>query len=135
MIKSNIDLTSNEMFSRASLGSSVKIPRGLRAKWIVATEGLYRNESFYSSSQIQIVLTGNREERTEKRLCLEENSGNHCDCCGGYLLDIPWDRTYGLCRRCQKDMDDRFGNRPEDKMPWLKETAAMRRRGHNPLIW
>ena len=61
-MKSNIDLTENEMFSRPI--HEVK-------------------DDYDLSPEYQPVLTGNKEERELKQLFLEENSGNHCDCCGG----------------------------------------------------
>mgnify|MGYP003412324749 CR=1 FL=1 len=56
-----------------------------------------------------------------------------CDCCGAYLKTIPWDRTYGLCRKCQKDMEENYGNRKE--YPWAFDTEMRAERGVVSLRW
>lgn len=134
MIKSNIDLTENEMFSRPSMNRmpSVNLFRTIGAIFPWAVHFHEVKDDYDLSPEYQPVLTGNKEERELKQLFLEENSGNHCDCCGVYLLVIPWDRTYGLCRRCQHDMETNYGNKP--KYPW-EQQYSQRRGGTNPLYW
>lgn len=108
-MKSNIDLTSNEMFSRKQFRNRALEPR---------FEG---------------ILTGNREERYLKNLCEQEVTGDYCDCCGKYLKTIPWDRTYGLCKKCMDYCDKHYSDK--EKFPWGKEPDMRGRRGLNPLSW
>lgn len=79
-MKSNIDLTSNEMFSREKVAIT-KNGSDLIPKF----EG---------------IRTGDKRCRELKELCERESTGDYCDCCGSYLKTIPWDRTYGLCKKC-----------------------------------
>lgn len=117
MLKSNIDLTANGMFSRRSNGdnaiwrfSNVKFPL---IKWQPWQQSVVLGIK-------EVILTGNREQIERKKQYAEMNSGDTCDCCGEYLKIIPWDRTYGLCRKCGKDMEKKFGNKK--KYPWKYDT-------------
>lgn len=120
MMKSNIDLTSNEMFS--------KPVRNIPRRKIVASD---RSISDY----YELIFTGNKEKRTVKELCRRENSGNYCDCCGASLIKIPWDRTWGLCKQCLADIEKRYNDKFPYKFPWGKVPEMRARRGVNPLFW
>lgn len=120
MIKSNIDLTSNEMFSRRSLLDLSNVGRRmfLDSREIVLYKMAYpwsigREESCMKH---ELVFTGNAEDRYYKNLSEEAISRNYCDCCGEYLVKIPWDRTYGLCRKCDEEMERQYN--PKDNFPW-----------------
>lgn len=125
-MKSNIDLTSNEMFSRKTFRLSSKMFRhrtfGVLDKTISYTfPWLYDfympNEHHgYSVERQEIVFTGNRKERTLKNLCKQEYSGDYCDCCGIFLKRMPWNKRVGLCKECDWDMERRF---VKGKHPWL----------------
>lgn len=100
MMKSNIDLTKNQIFSRQSF-----IIRGLDSTtfgtefpWTFQCPGL-------DGKKFEAMRTGDRKEREHKKVCDEAVSRNYCDCCGTYLVNIPWNRTYGLCQRCSDDLD------------------------------
>lgn len=66
--------------------------------------------------KLQVIPLGDREERTFIKECLEMDSENYCDCCGTYLLNKPWDRTYSLCRRCAVQLEDTVNHRKG--VPW-----------------
>lgn len=134
MMKSNIDLTSNEMFSRPERGlyfSSYRIFGGM-FPWVLRFSEVY-SDSDRHSGEYEVIFTGDRAERESKELCRQENTGNYCDCCGASLIKIPWGRTYGLCRRCNADMEKSHGNKP--KFPWGEVLEMRGQRGSNPLLW
>lgn len=106
MMKSNIDLTENQMFSRQSFSM-----RGIiRASfWEEFPWSITRARTRMIRKEFEAIWTGDRQERESKKLCDEEMSRNYCDRCGAYLVSIPWSRTYGLCRRCQDELDRQLG--------------------------
>lgn len=134
MLKSNIDLTANEMFSRRG---SLPIPlwKFMHNKfpWEQNIMTRVETDSDLSGFRFEGLLTGSREERDTKKMYIEMDSGDTCDCCGAYLKTIPWDRTYGLCRKCQKDMEENYGNRKE--YPWAFDTEMRAERGVVSLRW
>lgn len=136
MIKSNIDLTENEVFSRPSRNriSSVSFYRAIGAEfpWTIH---FHEVKDDYDLPKFQPILTGDKEERELKQLVIQENSGNYCDCCGASLTVIPWNRTWGLCRRCLADMEERQENRGRSKFPWKSETEMRATRGSVSLNW
>lgn len=100
-MKSNIDLTSNEMFSRKSVPLQfnfiMKHIYGL--PWDMSKVTIIKNDSDLIP-KFEGIRTGDKRYREIKELCERESTGNYRDCCGSYLKTIPWDRTYGLCRKC-----------------------------------
>lgn len=134
MLKSNIDLTANEMFSRRGL-PSMPLWRFLNNEypWQHSIMTRIETDADLNGFRFEGIATGDKEERELKKLYLETDSGDTCDCCGAYLKTIPWDRTYGLCRRCQKDMDENYGNRKE--YPWAFDTEMRAERGVVSLRW
>lgn len=113
MIKSNIDLTVNEIFSRRSKNDSVislfskvfhEYPWDIKVVFV---------ESEFENQKYEPIYTGNKNDRYYKTLAEQECTGDYCECCGTYLKSIPWDRTFGLCRRCIDDMERNYGNNDE----------------------
>lgn len=90
MMKSNIDLTENEMFSRPARNFSFSIHRmfGDRFPWSLRFMAIHSDLDFYSGRN-EVIFTGDREERETKELCRQESTGNYCDCCGASLIEIP----------------------------------------------
>jgi hypothetical protein len=88
-MKRNVDLTENRDFS--GVGRLIKFNDFHR---------IHEPEDF----NMQIVLTGNAEERSGKRMSLSFCvPDNRCDCCGDTKA---WD-FFGnsLCKRCEKFFD------------------------------
>lgn len=116
MMKSNIDLTWNQIFSRQSFAvrGIVSTIFGTEFPWTFQWLGL-------NSKEFEAIRTGDRQERETKKLCDEAVSRNYCDRCGAYLVNIPWNRTYGLCQQCSDDLDKELKTRT---YPW-GEKASM----------
>lgn len=113
MMKSNIDLTENQMFSRepVQLRGIVSTIFGMALPWTFRQLRIHCRE-------FEAIRTGDRQEREAKKLCDKEVSRNYCDRCGVYLANIPWSRTYGLCQKCSDDLEKEFRTYPwEDKTP------------------
>lgn len=133
MIKSNIDLTANEIFSRNV--HRIEIVKSLlydKFPWVSII-----GEPITSDSDLlpkyEPIHTGNREERQYKEEIDIANSGEHCDCCGAYLSTIPWDRTYGLCRKCIADMEKNYGS-TQTKL-WMFDKEMRPDRAKISLRW
>ena len=129
MIKSNIDLTSNEMFSHIQFPyiSAWKIlcdkfPWNYRKMRRIESDADFR-------PKFEGILTGNREERRLKKDCININTGDICDRCGVSLNLIPWNRYYDLCENCWNDLEKVYGK----KYPWsyIEETNT----GNISLNW
>ena len=115
MIKNNIDLTSNEMFSR-QVDTFLFIKQVLYYKFPWNYKELHRIECETDlQPKFEGILTGNREEINSKKLYMVIDSGDVCDRCGISLKSIPWDRTYNLCKKCYKALEKEYGK----KFPWL----------------
>ena len=106
-MKSNIDLTENEMFSRPMYKKISRLKN--RFPWD------------FNSTETQpkaCVFTGNRKERMLKKLYSRESIADYCDRCGTSFVEIPWDRTYGLCKHCSIEIEQQVvGNK--FNYPWI----------------
>lgn len=118
MIKSNIDLTENQIFSRQSFSMRgiIRTSFGVKFPWRVSLA-----RTIMIRKEFEAIRTGDRQERESKKLCDEEMSRNYCDRCGAYLVSIPWSRAYGLCRRCQDELDRQLGTM--FTYPWGEEMS------------
>lgn len=125
MMKSNIDLTENEMFSRPR--------RNKKISWL---ENRFPWDFKFTKTQpkaCEIIFTGNRKARMLKKLYSRESMADHCDRCGTSLVKIPWDRTYGLCKHCSIEIEQQVvGNKL--KCPWINKKKVQAEE-INPLIW
>lgn len=126
MIKDNVDLTKNQMFSRGESFSLRRIKTslfGAKLPWDFRPLRM-------PSRKFEAIRTGDREERETKELCDEEMSRDYCDCCGAYLANIPWDRTYGLCQKCSDRLD-----RAVKISPWEEKTQTDQNNEVQSLNW
>ena len=113
-MKSNIDLTSNEMFSRKTLKLSEEI-FSHDFPWTYDLFIPIKHRGF-SSEQQEIIFTGNRKDRELKNLCSQEFSGDYCNHCGAFLKRMPWNTRFDLCERCNSDLEREY---TRAKYSWL----------------
>lgn len=114
-MKENIDLTRNRMFPQRRNRET--------ALWRVLTRipwNLHHNlhhitsDIELTSERFNFYPTGNREEREQAQMWINENSGLYCDRCGRYVARIPWRGQYGLCQKCAETLFE-----PHHKqIPW-----------------
>lgn len=99
MMKRNIDLTENQMFSQRTFFEQrvVKLASGTELPWSFPWARV-------EIERFEAIRTENKQERWYKKLYDEEISRNYCDRCGAYLISIPWNRTYGLCHQCHDEL-------------------------------
>lgn len=105
-MKPNVDLTANRTFSSMrvrpwSVLSHVRTHMHTRI-FVSSDEELSREQ--------HLVLTGDKKERSMKRLTNDELSRFYCDRCGAYLKRIPWNRSIGLCAACYKELNAELGH-------------------------
>lgn len=106
-MKSNIDLTDNQIFSRRNIGDVQSlVVAGLYKSifpWNIAPLWNRSGDEYDMDHQHKaIIATGDKEQRAEVRLLRQMDSGNYCDCCGRRINLIPWDKETGLCRKCDE---------------------------------
>lgn len=100
MIKSTIDLTASEIFSRRRPFTIVdRLPITLIDKqrdfpWIKLDDDELSEVKYFP------ILT----KRQRKWQTIVEQ----CDCCGVILTSIPWNRHYHLCSRCDKYLEQSY---------------------------
>ena len=114
-MKSNIDLTENQIFSRINFDSIVNAIsiNHFRVPWNVRSN--YSGDEYDLSHQKKsLIALGDRKQREKVKLYRKMDSGNHCECCGKRINLIPWNKEMGLCERCDKLMEYDF----YDKCPW-----------------
>ena len=92
-MKSNIDLTEDQIFSRINFDS-------------IINDLLHQKKS--------LIALGNKKQREEVKFYRKMDSKNYCECCGKRINLIPWNKEMGLCKRCDKSMEYDFN----DKCPW-----------------
>lgn len=130
MMKSNIDLTSNEMFSRRPF-PTISIREVLFDKfpWVYREMTPITCEADMRP-KFEGILTGNKEEIERKKLYKRMDAGNTCDRCGKSLEIIPWDRHYDLCQKCWEDLEKEYGK----KYPWEPDPEIRSNRNILSLI-
>ena len=98
-MKRNVDLTENMIFSRNNtFGLIIARIKG-KYPWIKHINEI-KSDDYFSKQRQRIVTTGNSVERAKIEEFRQMDSQDTCDCCGASLIDIPWDRTYGVCKKC-----------------------------------
>lgn len=115
MMKSNIDLTSNEMFSRRQ-DHFVSVLQVLYDKfpWNYRKITPIKSEADFRP-KFEGILTGNKEEIKRKKKYIKIDAGNICDRCGKNVDIIPWNRHYyDLCQKCWEAIEKEYGK----KYPW-----------------
>lgn len=134
-MKSNIDLTSNEMFSRQSPHDTIYeiIRQYLYGKfpWSCAF-GKRCTSDKDLGCEFEGIKTGDKATRNSKRLCDEELSGDYCLRCGRPFTKTPWEKSDGLCRKCNEEM--KMDHRIASKKPWRFNKSNVPHLP-NPLKW
>lgn len=141
-MKRNVDLTSQEMFSRRS-GLAERLIRIPKLWWLDNTPAPIREYPLYEAhGRIsvrqhrdahvrELIFTGSSESRAYKRMMGNIDSGDYCDCCGRSLIIIPWKRRYGLCDKCSVSLDESLGIRKSTKV--FFDTSMQADRSKNPF--
>lgn len=103
-MKTNIDLTENRIFStrRADLWNFT--PAFFIQKefpWSRVSVSICSDDEYDLDHQRRSIFPiGNKEQREKVRELRKMDSRLYCDCCGASLNKIPWDRSVGLCKKC-----------------------------------
>lgn len=131
-MKNNIDLTSNEMFSRIPIKelSHWKLI-GQKYPWEYYEMTEIKSEEDFKP-KFESIFTGDKRERQRKQFAFKMESGDYCDCCGSYLKIIPWDKMDNicLCKTCKKEM-----SKITNKVPWIKDTNMKANRNLIEWLW
>lgn len=110
-MKSNIDLTENQIFTRRINidGDSIKkLLKFIGHPWdnelhMIASDKEINNRS--------VVFIGTKEQRKHYKMCDNIVSGDYCDRCGVYLKSKPWTKCFSLCFNCDTELDKELKNK------------------------
>lgn len=134
-MKSNIDLTENEIFSRKRPNISLYNIRSLfktkehHFDWDLPEMDRLNNDE--DDTIKEIILTGNKTSRKEKRLFTPQYMQNYCHCCGRLLSKYQWAESSELCKKCMSNYTKKYGN----KVPWRNKIYSSESTNINPLLW
>ena len=114
-MKSNIDLTEDQIFSRINFDSIINVIGNeyFRVPWNIKIDNSSDEYDLLHQKKSLIAL-GNKKQREEVKFYRKMDSKNYCECCGERINLTPWNKEMGLCKRCDKSMTYDFN----DKCPW-----------------
>ena len=114
-MKSNIDLTEDQIFSRINFDSIINVISNeyFRVPWNIKIDNSGDEYDLLHQKKSLIAL-GNKKQREEVKFYRKMDSKNYCECCGKRINLIPWNKEMGLCKRCDKSTEYDFN----DKCPW-----------------
>ena len=69
------------------------------------------------NSNVPVIFIRNKSDRNKTNEKIQAISNDHCNCCGAYLKSVPWNKTYGLCQKCESYISKRFATR-KTRIPW-----------------
>lgn len=101
-MKANIDLTVDRHFTKTN--SFTRRMRSLGSSF-----GFSIQERFDFTDYREVFHTGTRTEILKKRHLFAFNSTLGCEKCGARML--PWANTYGLCQKCDDELEEQFSER------------------------
>lgn len=76
--------------------------------------GLYKDSDY---NNYNCLIVGNKKDRQDF-VFRRHLQNNICDRCGKSLEEIPWQKEYGLCKKCSKDMSTNEDKRNE-RICWI----------------
>lgn len=130
-MKTNIDLTENQLFSRGAPEAVIRLSRIMNKgvfPWSLSNflEARSDDELDLDHQKKSLIALGDKEKRAEIAEYRKMDSGNYCDCCGARMRIKPWIGEMGLCQKCNED----FMNEFREKYPWNRgEIGTSERRG------
>lgn len=134
-MKSNIDLTENEIFSRKRPSVSLYSIRSLfKTKEHHFDWDLPEMDKLNSDEDDvvkEIILTGNKTGRKAKLPFTPQHMQNYCHCCGRLLSKYQWIESSELCKKCMSYYTKQYGN----KVPWRNKIYSSESTNINPLLW
>lgn len=78
-------------------------------------------ESFYLNAYRGLVLTGDKEQRRQKRK-FRFAQAYHCQSCGKFYINRPWHDTEGICPKCvKKEKPHQFLPRSADRTQRIRD--------------
>lgn len=74
------------------------------------------------SSYDPLFPTGSKEQILHREGVQNAMSREHCDRCGKVINLFPWDKQWGVCRKCREALDREFLGRQQREMPWERNS-------------
>lgn len=102
-MKPNVDLTENRDFRNVSVSASALIDKYLTQLGLGSKYPWSFDEPF---DERGIFLTGNREERAQKKEYQAYKKGTQCERCGFDFTNKPWKGQFNLCFNCSKVLEE-----------------------------
>lgn len=122
-MKINVDLTKNRLFSTNNNSNNQSnlldidklLLKGKKSIWNI--QNIYKEFNELDKQKERIIVTGNKEYRKEIEFYRKSEDCNYCDCCGKMMNLKPWCREIGICKECEKYVQDKY----IDNCLWRKE--------------
>lgn len=92
-MKSNIDLTEDQIFSRINFDSIINVisNKYFRVPWNIKINNSGDEYDLLHQKQSLIAL-GNKKQREEVKFYRKMDSRNYCECCGKRINLTPWNK-------------------------------------------
>lgn len=126
MLKDNIDLTENQLFSKPAffdgpprLENLLRIgPKGNNIPWDIPVFTKVSSDDCYT---VPLISLGNKEERLRDKRISKSVDSRYCDKCGKFLCEHPWTQEEYMCEDCKAILEARCN----PGFPWTyKEKAS-----------
>lgn len=121
-MKSNIDLTENNMFSRPSNLLVFDYPDEYKHIKLQPSKYWMEDKEESADPTLQCILTGDRKQRHEKVEYLNMIHHKQCTRCGCDINEIPWlqaiSEDENLCSQCDKELEKELNI--DHKLPWTQ---------------
>lgn len=117
-MKSNVDLTENQIFSSVNFDDVIReqIVDSIRVPWKVKIKTISSEDKMVQPNSP--IIVGNKSERAKVLEYRKMFSQKYCDCCGAKLGKKPWIKEIGLCSEC-----DSYYAKKQDKCLWRSRST------------
>ena len=87
------------------------VNRQMYGKFPWAVTPLYRQKEYKYDG---LIALGNKDQRKNAIECASWGTSDNitCDCCGRKYIKIPWEKDWGICKDCSKEMDYSYSSFP-----------------------
>lgn len=117
-MRSNIDLTEDRDFPEHSRRPTDIISRTLFKFFDIPWKlQPVTSDLDFQIQEDRLFPTGTKSQIVSRLHTSKVCSGNYCDRCGASLKNIPWKNLFGLCEKCDKQLEVEYGPRKR-KIPW-----------------
>ncbi|MDF2880160.1 MAG: hypothetical protein K0R54_717 [Clostridiaceae bacterium] len=116
-MKSNIDLTESRHFQKDTRDSKIASLNKISSDFLVNRIKLiqlnktfpwdFKRKKLSEEANIELFLTGSKEDRLYKKNCIDYDIGTQCECCGFDFRKKLWlNDSSRLCPKCMNYLEN-----------------------------